>query len=302
MDSLIVSSTSLLAAALFALLPPLLDGVERKVKAKIQTRYGPPTVLQTWYDLMKLWVKELKIPTSGESSFLLVSLSLLTAITALYPLAYMIVTLHTQLDPLLLALPLTLVASSHGLMLITSISTSNPFAVIGSYRSMFLTLLNEFGLVSGSVIAVYTGLRLASNHTLSTAMTYLLSLLILSFSTYVGGGRLPFDIHEAEPELASGVLIELSSKLLALYIYTHLLMRYVLTLLMSVAFIAPLTPVITTPTALPVTLLISFILYIAYGIIAVTLGRTRVDIGVKTLFIYYLVTLIVLVIFTCLSI
>ncbi len=302
MDALMVSLTSLLVTVSFALLPPLLDGVERKVKAKIQTRYGPPTILQTWYDLMKLWIKELKIPTSSESSFLLVSLSFLTAITALYPLAYMIVTLHTQFEPLLLALPLTLVASSHGLMLITSTSTSNPFAIIGSYRSVILTLLNEFGLISGSVIAIYTGLRLLTNHTLSTTMIYLLSLVILLFSTYVGGGRLPFDIHEAEPELASGILIELSGKLLALYIYTHLLIRYVLTLLMSVALIAPLTLVIATPTALPLTLLISFILYIAYGMIAVALGRTRVDIGVKTLFIYYLIALIVLVIFTCLSI
>jgi len=46
--------------ALFgAWLSILLDGVERKIKARIQSRIGPP-VTQTLYDLLKLLEKEVK--------------------------------------------------------------------------------------------------------------------------------------------------------------------------------------------------------------------------------------------------
>lgn len=298
METSIAPVASLLMTGALFFLPPLLDGVERKVRAKIQSRVGPPTVLQTWYDLLKLCVKELKIPTSSESSVLLTLLSFFTSTAALYLLAFLTISLPSSLSPSTIASLLILITTSHSLTLIASTTTSNPFAIIGSYRSVFLTLLNEFGIISGSILAIYSGLNLFTSYSISGIITYLLSLSILIVATYVGGGRLPFDIHEAEPELASGVLIEFSGRLLAVYLYVHLLTRYVLSLLTSVAFITPFISSTQVIVLLPIAVLISLLLYLLYGITATLLGRTRVDIGIKSLLTYYTIALIVLVIFT----
>ncbi len=42
-----------------SILPVILDGVERKLKARVQSRIGPP-ITQTLYDLLKLTIKESK--------------------------------------------------------------------------------------------------------------------------------------------------------------------------------------------------------------------------------------------------
>lgn len=296
-------SLSLLFAFILSFLPPLLDGIERKVRAKIQSRFGPSTFLQTWYDLLKLGVKELKIPLSGESATFLIMLSLLVALMSLYAIVYMALTLTTNIDFVVLAMFLVLVATSHSLSLVASATTSNPFALIGSYRSVLLTVLNELGLIVGSFLSILSGLKLATHYSISTLATYFLSLAILFVATYVSSGRLPFDIHEAEPELASGVLIEFSGKILGFYIYTHLLTRYVLSFLVAVALITPLITFFPSVlVAFLTSLLLSMCFYVAYGVVATLLGRTRVDIGVRTLFMYYFLVLIVLVIFTWIGI
>ncbi|MEO3993074.1 MAG: NADH-quinone oxidoreductase subunit H [Desulfurococcaceae archaeon TW002] len=303
METLTIALLSLLFTFILSFLPPLLDGIERKVRAKIQSRIGPPTLLQTWYDLLKLGVKELKIPLSGESAAFLVMFSLLVTLMSLYVVVYVVLTLTTSIDSMVLDMFLILVATSHSLGLVASVTTSNPFALIGSYRSMLLTVLNKLGLVVGSFISIYSGLKLVTHYSISTLIVYLSSLAILLIATYVSSGRLPFDIHEAEPELASGTLIEFSGKLLGFYIYTHLLMRYVLSFLVAIALVTPfITSLPILSVAFPISLLLSVCFYLAYGVVATLLGRTRVDIGVRTLFTYYLLVLIVLVIFTWIGI
>ncbi|MEM4844591.1 MAG: NADH-quinone oxidoreductase subunit H, partial [Ignisphaera sp.] len=76
---------------LYIFLPPLLDGIERKIRAKIQTRYGPPTILQTWYDIIKLSSKELRIPPTLQYSIFLFILALSLSITTLYLLSYILI-------------------------------------------------------------------------------------------------------------------------------------------------------------------------------------------------------------------
>ena len=294
---------SLLLVFILSLVPPLLDGIERKIRAKIQSRFGPPTLLQTWYDLLKLFVKELKIPLGGEFAVFLVTLSLVIALISLYAVIYIALTLNTSINPMVLAVFLVLVATSHSLSLVASTTTSNPFALIGSYRNILLTILNEMGLIVGGFLSILLGLRMITYYSIPALITYLLSLAFLLVATYVSSGRLPFDIHEAEPELASGTLIEFSGKVLGFYIYSHLLMRYVLSFLAAIVLVTPLIAFLHSfLAAFLASFSLSVIIYLAYGVIATLLGRTRVDIGVRTLFIYYLVVLIVLVIFTWIGI
>jgi len=272
-------------AVVSAFLPPLLDGVERKVRAKIQSRIGPPTVMQTWYDLRKLAVKELKMPLGGELAVLTVFLSLITSVSSIAYLTYVLIT--STLNPLSIATLIVLITASHNLTLLSSVSTSNPFSIVGSYRNVTLLLVNEFGFMAGFIATLYALVRLSTNPTPLSFLAYALGLAALIISTYVGCGRLPYDIHEAEPELASGALIEFSGVALGTYLYTHLMMRYVFSLLVAYAISTLIIGFTNALVVIAVLALLTSIIYILYGVVAAMLGRTRVDLGVRTLFTLY---------------
>ena len=58
----------ILRLALWLLLAPLLPGIINKVKAWVAGRRGPP-VLQLYFDLMKLWQKEVVLSTFASPGF-----------------------------------------------------------------------------------------------------------------------------------------------------------------------------------------------------------------------------------------
>jgi formate hydrogenlyase subunit 4 len=65
---MIIKILSALANVIIVLaVAPLIEGIMRKITARIQSRQGPP-VLQPYYDLMKLLIKE--DIESGESPFM----------------------------------------------------------------------------------------------------------------------------------------------------------------------------------------------------------------------------------------
>ncbi|MEM0236933.1 MAG: NADH-quinone oxidoreductase subunit H, partial [Desulfurococcus sp.] len=99
----------------------------------------------------------------------------------------------------------------------------------------------------------------------------------------------PFDIAEAEVELASGILVELSGRALALYLYSIYLKRYISSMLTAVVVftLMPLNPLVRF---ILVNASIPFI-WILYSITSVMLGRSRIDLAPGTLFKVYIVLL-----------
>ncbi|MCS7110804.1 MAG: NADH-quinone oxidoreductase subunit H [Ignisphaera sp.] len=265
---------------LYILLPPLLDGIERKIRAKIQARYGPPTVLQTWYDILKLASKELKIPfTLKYGAFLLILAFSLTIVT-LYLLTYILV----SFDIYILTLVIVLIISAHSLLVFMSTLSSNPFSIIGIFRGLAIDVVNEMGFIV-SIPLYYLSVK-TFDSSIKSFLLLSLSLLLALMVSYVGSKRLPYDLHEAEPELASGSIIEFSGPMLALYIYLHLIDRYAMVALpiaIGVSTGLSLLPYIS----LILTHIIAIFVYILFGAIAVLLGRSRIDIAVKTLMLIY---------------
>ncbi|MEM4601599.1 MAG: NADH-quinone oxidoreductase subunit H, partial [Desulfurococcaceae archaeon] len=100
-------------------------------------------------------------------------------------------------------------------------------------------------------------------------------------SGYALTGRAPFDISEAEPELASGTLIEFSGYLLALYIYSSLLKKFSAKLFIAVLITSSVIdggiPGLITAYAL------TLVIWIAFSVISSTLGRSRVDLAPRAL-------------------
>ncbi|MEM4584129.1 MAG: NADH-quinone oxidoreductase subunit H, partial [Ignisphaera sp.] len=188
------------------------------------------------------------------------------------------------------ALFLVIVISIHALHLLLYISSANPFSIIGTFRIISIDVANEVGF------ATFLVLTMVSRYVNSSAS---LSLFILSFiplliAVYVSSRRLPYDLHEAEPELASGSIIELSGPILGLYIYNHLLEKYLL-ISIPVALIMLMFGLNVGNQSLHLLLLHIFaaIIYMVFSIVSTILGRSRIDLAFKTLILIYSLAIII---------
>uniref|UniRef100_A0A7C2BKG1 Hydrogenase n=1 Tax=Thermosphaera aggregans TaxID=54254 RepID=A0A7C2BKG1_9CREN len=250
-------------------LPLLLDGLERKVKAGIQTRIGPP-VTQTLYDFLKLMGKEVKPFTGSALATYMALLTILLQVSSLIALNYFIIA-ERNFQILFAGLALFLVAQASSAM--TPLLVPNPFSQIGGYREVVISLVNEFTMIlSIGAISLILGGKVASPYAYIGLLSAMITLFITS---YVSTGRPPFDIAEAEVELASGIFVEFSGPLLAAYVYGMLTRRLLAKMIPLVIILQFLTdPGLITPLIL-VPLIV--VIWLVYGIAATIVGRTRID-------------------------
>jgi formate hydrogenlyase subunit 4 len=204
---------------LVLLAAPLLDGVLRKVRARIHSRQGPP-VLQTYFDLAKLMVKEdqaavnnfifAAAPVACLGSVLLASL--LIPMGGVVPLGF-----GGDVVFLIYVLALSPIAICLGGM-----ASGNPYAFIGVNREVMMLIVVEPVL---AITLIASALR-AHSLLLATSVQYIaqhppsISLLIcaiaFSLAVQLEVAKLPFDLTEAEQEIVEGPLIEYSGRKLAL--------------------------------------------------------------------------------------
>ena len=284
---------AILAISFFTLsilLPPVLDGIERKIKAKIQSRIGPPTLLQTWYDIVKLLSKELRVPRGAELVLATVLTAFIASICLVASLSYVISSI--TMEPLALALIIVLAIAVHTLSILIASGTSNPFALIGGFRAIALGIVNEVGLFMAISLAAYSAYIYAVSPSPKALMSLCIAIVMLLLSTYVASGRIPYDIHEAEPELAAGALIELGGPALGIYLYSHFIERFALKAIASYLILYPSIKTLGSQLFIIAVLGLTVLLYISYAILSAILGRTRVDLGVKFLLFSYSLTAI----------
>jgi len=263
------------ALALFAILaPPLIDGVERKIRASIHSRIGPP-IVQTWLDIAKLFSKEIKLPRGAELVALTTILSTVIAFS-LGVLLSVFACMGLTSVPYVVTV-LVLAVSVHALSLATGCVSFNPFASIGTFRKVMLSMVNEIGLMLSVALAL---LSRSIPGTKGTALLCLSTAMML-VAVFASSGRLPYDIHEAEPEIASGTLIELSGPLLALEIYSHLVERWALA---ALPIYVSIVPIIGNPVLNALAIAVgSTVLWCCFATTSALLGRSRADLAVKSL-------------------
>jgi len=264
------------AVVISAFLPIILDGVERKIKAALQSRIGPP-ITQTLYDLLKLTVKELK----PVHTIPFISASLASSIVCAFASLYLAYIYSMNWDLVYLATSLSLLLISLTALTLTPLLIPNPFSYIGGMREVILALVNESSFAASATIYTIT-LNLARHQVTAFSLLALItSLVVMMVSGYALTGRLPFDIAEAEPELASGVYVEFSGKLLALYLYSNLVKRILVKTFISVLIVAIIG--YSGILSLSISYSMSLALWVLFAVIAVTLGRSRVDLAPRTL-------------------
>jgi len=270
---------------------PILDTVDRKLRARLQSRVGPPTILQTWYDILKLLGKEVVVSEGG--SAVIIPL-FMTATSALLALASLPPGVPSPLAPLDLLYLIMFSAAAHASFILIAVSSGNVYAVIGGFREFVLVSVNEVAYVLGlTAVALSTGVLSFSGAAYYgdlRPLSYAISFILLSVCLYVSSARIPFDLGEAEPELASGILIELSGPLLALGIVSVLLKRFLAAAVTATVITVPLMRYLGLYglPAFGVLLSLTFIVWVIHALIAASLGRSRVGVAVKTLISLYI--------------
>ncbi len=217
-----------------ALLGMVYKGFDRKLAAQMQGRIGPP-LRQPFYDVIKLMVKENVVPDHavGWLYNLMPLLSLAAVGTLLFyvPLG--------GFKPLLggygdLILILYLLAVPSLAMVVGGFAAGSPFATVGAQREMVMMMAYEFPLaitflsIAWRLSVLLPGQPIFSLTTLAAHPLWglvgpigFIGLLLLFLALFVVTpaelAKIPFDIPEAETEIAGGLLAEYSGRNLAMF-------------------------------------------------------------------------------------
>lgn len=217
----------------------LISWVDRKVTARVQFRKGPP-LLQPFYDFLKLLlVKETVIPKRGAPLFFLLA-----------PVLGLFGASASALLVLLPAFGITggfsgdiivvfyLLAIPSLMFVFGAMASGNPLSAVGASREMKLILSYEL-----SFMLVVAGVILKSGFTLQIeeimlvqqsqgafigSISGVLFFIAALFAVQGKAGLVPFDLAEAETEIAEGVFMEYSGTAYAIIKFTKYILLFVL--------------------------------------------------------------------------
>ncbi|HKU22335.1 MAG TPA: complex I subunit 1 family protein [Terriglobales bacterium] len=268
--------------ALVLALAPLLQGVLRKLTARIQSRQGPP-LLQPYFDLLKLLGKE--DLESGETPVMQrfaawLSLATVLAVACLLPMGFG-VPLNAAADVILLIYLLTLCGIS---TLLAGMAAGSTYSLIGINREMMTMITLEpllaVALIVGALHAGSLRLGAVLNGSLYLAAglpwsgLLMAAVMLFSFQAFVQ--RVPFDVAAAETELMDGPLVEYSGPKLALFQYAHMARLIIYAALFAALFL-PWGAQLPFPLGWLLFWVKVFFMTLLVTVIAATHARYRID-------------------------
>ena len=280
----------------------LASWIIRKVSALVHYRVGPP-VYQPLADVMKLMGKETLIPRDAHRGvFVAAPLVGLSGVLLLSTLLWR--TAFSQgafVGDVFVAIYL-MVFPSLALILGSSASGS-PHSSLGAGREMKLVIGYELPLVLAVIVVIIKAvphaqmgelLSLAAMSTRAPVMSisgmvaFLVSLLCVQAKL----GFVPFDIAESETEIASGVLMEYSGALLALWKIMQAMMLVALPMFLVTVFLGGFVSGSGVLAGLGKYVLIIVLL----TLIKNTNPRVRIDQAMRFFWVYCVIVLVVAVI------
>jgi len=193
----------------------LIAGVDRKITARMQSRFGPP-VLQPFYDMFKLLGKT---PSSVNAWLILCSyFTLMSSALAVFLFFF-------QGDLLLIFFVMTIGAV---FQVMGALSVNSPYSQVGAQRELLQMLAYE-----PLIIIVFIGIALKTGsfsieavYAQETPLLYSMPLLFLALGTAltIKLRKSPFDIsasHHGHQEIVRGVLTEYTGPQLAMLEVAH---------------------------------------------------------------------------------
>jgi len=235
--------------------------IVRKVSALVQWRVGPP-LFQPFYDIMKLMGKETLIPQDAQRTvFIVAPLVGLAGVLLLSTMLWRITITQTAFVGDIIVAIYLMVLPSLAFILGSSASAS-PHATIGTSREMKLVMGYELPLVLAFIVVIIkmvglvkagfveSGQQLTSDdlvkvlslaeiakHAPVLSISGMLAFLAALLCVQAKLGFVPFDIAESETEVASGIMIEYSGVLLAVWKLMQAMMLVALPLFLVMVFL-----------------------------------------------------------------
>ncbi len=246
----------------------LFRGIDRKLVAHMQGRIGPP-IIQPFRDVRKLLVKETIIPDDA-LSWLFNAAPVVCLVTTIVLLLYIPLfgqkALLDGFGDSILILYLLIVPSLA--FVAGGFASSSPYATVGAQREMVIMMSYEFSLALVIVAIARCIVPVTDAHPfmLSTVAAYpiwnlmgpvgVVGALVLFFAllavTPGEVSKVPFDIAEAETEIAGGILVEYSGRNLALFYLADVTKAFVMiSLVVALFFPYNLSPVIGISAGIP---------------------------------------------------
>ncbi|MBU1078518.1 MAG: NADH-quinone oxidoreductase subunit H [Spirochaetes bacterium] len=216
----------------------ILSWVDRKLTARVHFRKGPP-LLQPFYDLIKLSVKETTVPENASARVFLatpilaLTASVISGILILLPALNISSGFRGDLLVIIYLLAVPAVTT-----IIGALASGNPLSAVGASREIKL-------LISYELPFLLTILALVIRSDMSISLSDLIAkqavsgVFIGSFSGALGFivimmviqaklSLVPFDMAEAETEIIAGVITEYSGIPLGLIKLTRFILLFVL--------------------------------------------------------------------------
>jgi hydrogenase-4 component C len=257
--------TGVFQAIMLLLAAPLFSGFIRVMRAKIQSRKGPP-LLQNYRDITKLMKRQEVVSDQAGWVFQVTPYLSMAAML----LVVLIVPILTTASPLGMVGDLILVVYLFALprvfFSLAGLDSGSSFGGISARRELLISALIEpvlllvvfvMALLAGSTNLGIISSRIAAGE-FHFSMAYWLSLASFAFATFVEMGKLPFDLAEAEQELQEGPLSEYSGRSLAIFKWAIYLKQLVLVAL----FIALFVPFGAITVFTPLAFLLALVVFI----------------------------------------
>jgi hydrogenase-4 component C len=275
-----------LQAALLLLAAPLFSGFSRVLRAKIQTRKGPP-LLQNYRDLVKLMKRQEVVSEQAGWIFRAapwISMAAVLLAALITPVLAAASPLGVVGDLILLAYLFVL---PRVLFSLAGLDTGSTFGGVSARRELLIAALIEpalilvifvLALLAGSTNLGTISYKVA-NGTMPLSLAFWLSMAAFAFVMFVEMGRLPFDLAEAEQELQEGPLSEYSGRSLALVKWGLYLKQIVLVALFLGLFVpfGSMTRISAAGLliAIPIFLLKAAIVYFVVALLENAMARMR---------------------------
>jgi len=220
----------------------ILSWVDRKVTARIHWRVGPPW-FQPFADLAKLFSKETLVPDGASRTIFL--LSPLLGVAAVTVISVMLFRMNFQPRDTFVG-DLIVVVYLFALPPLASVlgasSSKNPLAAVGASREMTLYFAYEVpfiialvGIIAKSGGALRIGDLVLAQQAIGPFLyspSGVIFAVVMLLAIQAKLGLVPFDIAEAEQEIMSGLYIEYSGPVLAIFKITKAMMLLVLPVFM----------------------------------------------------------------------
>ena len=198
----------------------IVSWLDRKLTARIQWRIGPP-FLQNFYDLFKLFSKEVLIPdTANKTLFVLSPVVALASVVLVATIEWLVIILpqHSFVGDVIVVLYLLMIPSI--MFIIGASSSGNPIAVLGASREIKLMLSYELPLICAVLVSIIksSSIKFVELMKISafSSVSEIIALVVAIICFQAKLCLVPFDIAEAETEIASGIFIEYSGPLLGM--------------------------------------------------------------------------------------